>query len=792
MRVPRLGLAIVCFGCAGLLSGEALQITTTPSHTATHTPTPTPTATSSPTVVATPKPTPWAVFGGEFQVNTTSTGDQFSPAVAIGANDGFVIVWTDGQQNGSGSGLIGRRFDAIGNPLSAEFPINSITTGDQAEAAIASGPGGFVVAWSSSPDATGGADVLVRRFDVDGVPLGPEFLVNVHTTGIQNEPDVAMDDSGRFVVAWTSDDPGSPKQDGSLSGIFARRYDADGQPLTGEFQVNTYTTGVQFAPAIDTSSGGEFVVVWTSAGQDGAGDGIFGQYYDFEGNPVEGEFRVNTQTAGNQSEPDVAINPTGGFVATWASDGSDGASLGVFGRIFYVNPTDVLPIGIDFQINSFTAGSQSRARVAAGFTTGGPQPFSFITVWQSEGQDEPPTPGLGVFSQRFANTPSPTSAFFLANPPRIGSEYTVNGTSIGDQARPAVAVDQRGQFVIAWEDTAGHDGAGSGVFARRFGFPDPQPMAVDEAPSSGPSNVNGILEPGERALVEPSWTNTSTATFSLDGALSNLTGPEGPNYSIDDANADYGNIEASQTNPCFDCYEVTVSGGRPALHWDATADETLTSDGPLLGAESPRAKTWFLHVGGSFGDVPQDIFYPYIENILHNRVTVGGGCGPGNFCGEEAVLRQQMAVFLLKARNGAAFTPAPASGAVFADVPPSNPFAAWIEELARLGVTAGCATPPPPELPSFCPTSPVTRQQMAPFLLKTLKGSAFFPTGCGGIFEDVPCTNPFAPYIEYLTIQIAAGCSASPPLYCPTDSTKRKQMAVFLVKTFGLELYGPD
>ena len=161
MRVPRLGLAIVCFGCAGLLSGEALQITTTPSHTATHTPTPTPTATSSPTVVATPKPTPWAVFGGEFQVNTTSTGDQFSPAVAIGANDGFVIVWTDGQQNGSGSGLIGRRFDAIGNPLSAEFPINSITTGDQAEAAIASGPGGFVVAWSSSPDATG--LVLSRR-----------------------------------------------------------------------------------------------------------------------------------------------------------------------------------------------------------------------------------------------------------------------------------------------------------------------------------------------------------------------------------------------------------------------------------------------------------------------------------------------------------------------------------------------------------------------------------------------------------------------------------------------------
>src|SRR4029450_12791245 len=101
-----------------------------------------------------------------------------------------------------------------------------------------------------------------------------------------------------------------------------------------------------------------------------------------------------------------------------------------------------------------------------------------------------------------------------------------------------------------------------------------------------------------------------------------------------------------------------------ALHWDATLDETFAP---------PRSKTWALHVGQSFADVPEDVFYPFIENIFHNRVTAGGGCGVGNFCPEEGVLRQQMAVFVLKGLYGADFTPPPATGAVFDDVPASNP-----------------------------------------------------------------------------------------------------------------------
>jgi hypothetical protein len=82
---------------------------------------------------------------------------------------------------------------------------------------------------------------------------------------------------------------------------------------------------------------------------------------------------------------------------------------------------------------------------------------------------------------------------------------------------------------------------------------------------------------------------------------------------------------------------------------------------------------------------------------------------------------------------------------------------------------------------------------MAVLLIKTLYGPSYPPPSCNGIFDDVPCPGAFTNYIEFLyTSQIAAGCSSAPSLYCPTDPTRRKQMAAFLAKTFSLHLYGPD
>jgi hypothetical protein len=728
---------------------------------------------SAQTPVPTPRPTPFAAASSELAINATTSGGQETPVVAMAADHGFVVAWRSEGQDGDSGGIFARRFDRDGAPLGNEFQVNETTTGDQRDPSIAADlDGNFVLVWAS-PDPDGNADVFARRYGSAGNPLGGEFQVNTYTTGDQADADVSV--AGDFVVVWSSvPTMAQPGQDGDQGGIYARRYDAAGNPIGDEFLVNDVTAGDQREPRVSFFHW--FNVIWQ--GPDADGTGIFARRYDLNGVPYGPQFQVNTYTPGDQAHPD--IDGLGSpFFAAWMSSANGGAETRILAQSF--GPLGN-PLGPEFQVNTQTPAAESRPRVARDASVEG----DFVVAW--EGQDDPADPATpGVFAQRFHNQPFPTTAFFLANPSRQGSEYQVNMNTTGSQSTPDVAMNQYGRFVVVWNSSDGV--AGSEIIARRFNRPIAAPMRVDAVLSGGVSNVNGVLEAGERVVVAPTWINTEGTPLPLTGTASNIVGPDGPTYQVDDATADYATIFENPLDCLFgvvDCYEISVSGSRPAAHWDATFDETLASPSLGQGAEGMK-KTWPLHVGGSFADVPMDVFYPFIENLFHNGVTAGGACGAGLYCGEDVVLRRQMAVFLLKAAHGPAFAPPEATGTVFADVSQSDPFAPWIEQLSREGITGGCGGG------NFCPAASVTRQQMSAFLLKTLFGPSYAGEPCLGTFEDLPCSSPFAPYVQALVrYEIAAGCQASPPLYCPLDPTKRKQMAVFLVKTFGLELYGPD
>jgi hypothetical protein len=143
-----------------------------------------------------------------------------------------------------------------------------------------------------------------------------------------------------------------------------------------------------------------------------------------------------------------------------------------------------------------------------------------------------------------------------------------------------------------------------------------------------------------------------------------------------------------------------------------------------------------------------------------------------------------MSVFLLKGKLGRAYLPPPASGDVFADVPAGAFAAAWIEDLADSGISAGCGGG------LYCPDLAVTRAQMAVFLLKAKHGSEYTPPPAAGVFLDVPPQGAFAPWIEQLAAEgITAGCGGG--YYCPSSPNTRGQMAVFLTNAFGLRLYAP-
>ncbi len=235
---------------------------------------------------------------------------------------------------------------------------------------------------------------------------------------------------------------------------------------------------------------------------------------------------------------------------------------------------------------------------------------------------------------------------------------------------------------------------------------------------------------------------------------------------------------------------VTV-GGVPASNVVVTDYNTITATTPTLPPGSLNNVT-VTNTDTSAGTLPNgwiadflDVpgnqqFYAFVTTLVRNAITVG--VGGGLYGVDQGTKRQQMAVFLLKAEHGLCYVPPPCAG-VFPDVPCSSTFAPWIEALAAEGITTGCGGG------LFCPENLVTRRQMAVFLLKTKYGSSYVPPACTGLFGDVLC--PSAPAVDFIerlyNEQITGGCQASPLLYCPDGTSTRGQMAVFIVKTFGLQ-----
>jgi hypothetical protein len=249
-----------------------------------------------------------------------------------------------------------------------------------------------------------------------------------------------------------------------------------------------------------------------------------------------------------------------------------------------------------------------------------------------------------------------------------------------------------------------------------------------------------------------------------------------------------GGVTVTLTGTHFVSGAAVTFGGVPGTNVTFTNATSMTADAPALpaatvndivvtntdGTAGTLKKAWIV----DFLDVPPaQQFYTWVTTLVSNAITVG--IGGGNYGVADPTLRQQMAVFLLKGRHGLCYVPPTCTG-VFSDVPCPSLFANWIEALAAEGITGGCGGG------NYCPTNPVRRDQMAVFLLKAEHGPAYVPPACTGVFPDVPCPSQFANWIERLAAEgITGGCGGGN--YCPQNPNTRGQMAVFLVKTFGLQ-----
>jgi hypothetical protein len=224
---------------------------------------------------------------------------------------------------------------------------------------------------------------------------------------------------------------------------------------------------------------------------------------------------------------------------------------------------------------------------------------------------------------------------------------------------------------------------------------------------------------------------------------------------------------------------ITLTGGLSGTS-NGTVGYTVASNpnsAPRSGTINLAGLIFTVVQGQQFNDVPlTHHFYEFIGKLSARGVTQG--CGGGNFCPAANVTREQMAAFIIRSLGD--FNPPLPAVQRFLDVPPANPFYAFIEQMAVRQITLGCGGS------NYCPTQPVTREQMAAFIIRALHPPGYVPpTPALQRFADVPSSSPFYGHIEEMAVRaITLGCGGGN--YCPTANVTRDQMAAFLVRAFGL------
>jgi hypothetical protein len=323
-------------------------------------------------------------LGSEIQVNTYTKGTVTDPAIAMDAAGDFIVTWSAYGEDGSGWGVYGQRYNSLGVAQGGEFQVNTYTSGDQNDARVGmDAVGNFTIVWSSSSEDGSGWGVYAQRYNSSGVAQGSEFRINTTTAGDQEYVSIAMNGTGSFVVSWSSNG-----QDGSGWGVFAQRCNASGVEQGREFQVNTYTKGDQMYSSVGIDPAGDFVITWSSNGEDGSGWGTYAQRYSSSGVAQGGEFLVNTYTTGDQMYSTVAMDANGNFTITWSSNGQDGGGWGVYAQQF---TSAGAKSGSETRVNTTTAGDQQYSSIAMTATG------QAVIVWSGNGVGD----SSGVFAQQW-------------------------------------------------------------------------------------------------------------------------------------------------------------------------------------------------------------------------------------------------------------------------------------------------------------------------------------------------------------------------------------------------------
>ncbi len=403
-------------------------------------------------------------LGDEFVVNTFTGADQQTSgnqAVAMDAAGDFVVVWQSKGQDGDGWGIYGQRFDPAGQKLGEEFRVNTTTAGDQTSPAVAmNGSGRFVVAWQSFGQDTDGWGVFAQRYGADGLPAGPEFPVNEETAGDQKSPVIDLNDSGEFAVGW-----------GGTAG-HVRRFLTDGSPAWQEIPTdNPVSVGIDGAGNLSVASFGwvsDFpsYTVWKVRhySADGGDQGLAGRW----GGPYP-----------SVSSFAMAVNEAGTLAVGGVVGGFTSAPEIWFPLWYPVNPAPTPPNGTSLAEPALAIGPVGNTAVAYA------QRSSETAPWQ-------------VMAQTLTSSHSPD-----------GDAFPVLAVA-ADQTRPSVALGGHGLMAVVWTTlTSGQSELSARLFTVTVPQVDQTPPTVGQVAAGASESTLEVLPDGGAVFGWPQFFSVS-------------------------------------------------------------------------------------------------------------------------------------------------------------------------------------------------------------------------------------------------------------------------------------------
>jgi VCBS repeat-containing protein len=398
----------------------------------------------------------------------------------------FVVSWTSENQDGTAEGIYARQYDSVGNPIGNEFLVNTTTSNDQRGPSVdIDDIGNFVVAWEG--EGPGDSDgIFARRFDAVGNPLDPnEFRVNSSTSGSQNDTAVAMTGGGAFVVVW--DDS---------SGFHFQRYDAAGNTQGGQTTVDANFSAGNGSVAV--LGDGSFVVTWRKTVFD---QGVYMRRYDSNGVALNSEEVVNVTTFGNQTSPSIAMDPAGSFIIAWEGVGT-GDSDGVFFRKY---DSGGAAISGEQLINETTSGTQHQVSLIMH------DQDNFVAVWSGNGDQAGEIDSDGVFARQYGMAGGAPTAD--AGGPYViteGSALTLDGSlSFDPDLDP---------LMFAWDlDNDGNFGEPGEPTTEMAVVPWSTLQSFGISDDGGPITIGLWVDDGNGGL------DTATATLTVNNAAPTLT-----------------------------------------------------------------------------------------------------------------------------------------------------------------------------------------------------------------------------------------------------------------------------